>query len=197
MAAKRLVHRVEAGRVDRHAGEHGADDARIGEIDDDVLDAGDVQAFERQIEDLEVGLQAFMAVDLGAELERLAGRTAAGRPGVQHRSAIAQARDVLAIQHVGIDARDLRRAVGAQAERPAAQLVDQLERLQVERVAGARQQRLDVLEHRRDHQLEAEAGGGIEQTAAQRLDVAGPRRKDIGDVLRQEPGRGHAKTPRL
>jgi hypothetical protein len=57
---------------------------------------------------------------------------------VQHRAAIAQARDAAAIEHVGVDASDLRRAVGAQAEGAAAQLVDQLEGLQVERVTGAR-----------------------------------------------------------
>jgi hypothetical protein len=90
---------------------------------------------------------------------------------------------------------DLRRAVGAQAEGTAAQLVDQLEGLQVELVTGPRQQRLDVLEHRRDDQLEAEAASRIEQAPTQGFDVAGPRRKDIGDVLRQQPGRGHAKTP--
>jgi hypothetical protein len=94
---------------------------------------------------------------------------------------------------VGVDARHLRRAVGAQAERAAAQLVDQLEGLQVERMTRAGQQRLDVLEHRRNDELEAEPGRRIEQSAPQELDVAGPGRKDIGDVLRQQPGRRHAK----
>ena len=155
-----------------------------------------MQALEHQVEDLEVGGEALVAVDLGAELQRLARRAGAGRPRVQHRPAVAQAGDAGAVEHVGVDARDLRRAVGAQAERAAAQLVDQLEGLQVEGMAGAGKQRFDVLEHRRDHQLEAEAGGCVEQAAPQGFDVPGPRRKDIGDVLRQEPGRGHAKTPR-
>ena len=42
-------------------------------------------------------------------------------------------------------------------ERAAAELVDELEGLQVELMAGARQQRLEVLEQRRHHQLEAVA----------------------------------------
>ena len=119
--------------------------------------AGDVQALEHQVEDLEVGLEAGVAVDLGAELQRLARRAGAAGARVQHRPAVAQPGHAAAVQQVRVDARDLRRAVGAQAERAAAQLVDQLEGLQVELVAGARQQRLDVLEQRRHDQLEADS----------------------------------------
>ena len=194
LAAKAAVDRVEALSVDRHAGQHDADDARIGQVEDDIAEAGDLQAFERQLDDLEVGAESLVPVDFGTELKRLARRAAAGRPRVQHGPAIAQAHDAVAVEHVGVDACRLRGAVGAQAEGAAAQLIDKLEGLQVERVSGARQQRLDVLEHRRNHQLEAETGGGVEQSASQRLDLSGPRRKDIGDVLRQEPGRGHGKT---
>ena len=136
-----------------------------------------------------------MAIDLGTELQRLAARARARRPGVQHRPAVAQAGDAAAVEEVGVDARDLGRAVGAQAEGAAAQLVDELEGLQIEGVAGAGKKRFDVLEHRRDDQLEAEALRGVEQAASQRFDLAGPCGQDIGNVLRQEPGRGHAKAP--
>ena len=132
-----------------------------------------------------------MAVDLGAELQRLARRMRAGRPRVQHRAAVAQARDALAVEQVRVDARHLRRGVGAHAERAAAELVDQLEGLQVEFAAGARQQRLQVLEQRRHHQLAAVAARHVEQAAAQFLDAPGLGGQHIGDVLGQQPSRRH------
>ena len=55
-------------------------------------DAGGVQAVERQAQDFGVGFEPGMAVDLGAELQRLARRVRAVGPGVQHRAAVAQAR---------------------------------------------------------------------------------------------------------
>ena len=136
-----------------------------------------------------------MAVDLGAELQRLAREAGARGARVQHRPAVAQAGDAFAVKHVGVDACGLRGAVGAHAERPAAHLVDQLEGLQVEGVTGAREQRLDVLEQRRDDELETVAAGRVEQAAPQHFHVARPVGQDIGDVLRQEPGRGHAGMP--
>jgi hypothetical protein len=50
---------------------------------------------------------------------------------VQHRAAVAQAGDAAAVEQVGVDARHLRRGVGAQAQGAARELVDQLEGLQV------------------------------------------------------------------
>ena len=168
-------------------------DAGIAEIERHLGETGAPQAVERQVLDLEVGLQPGVAVDLGAELQRLARGVDAGRPGVQHRPAVAQPRDAGAIQQVRVDARDLRRAVGAQAEGPAAELVDELEGLQVELAPGARQQRLDVLEQRRHHELAAIAGGDVEQTAPEFLDVPCLRGQHIGNMLRQQPSRGHAE----
>jgi hypothetical protein len=93
---------------------------------------------------------------------------------------------------VGVDARHLRRGVGAQAQRAAGQLVDQLEGLQPERLAGAGQQRLQVLQQGRHHQLVAIGTGGVQQRTAQLFDVPGLGRQHIGDVIRQDPG-GHGK----
>ena len=87
-----------------------------------------------------------------------------------------------------VDARHLRRGVGAHAERAAAELIDELEGLQVEFAPGARQQRLEVLEQRRHHQLEAVAARHVEQVAAQFLDAPRLGRQHIADVLGQEPG---------
>ena len=155
------------------------------------LDAGCAQRIERQLLHLEVGLEPGVAVDLGAELQRLARRVRRRRPRVQHRAAIAQARHALAVEQVGVDARHLRRGVGAHAERAAAQLIDQLEGLQIQLAPGARQQRLQVLEQRRHHQLEAVAARQVEQRAAQLLDAPRLRGQHIGNVLGQQPGRRH------
>ena len=76
---------------------------------------GALQAVEREQQRFEVGLEAGVAVDLGAELQRLARGVRAVGPRVQHRAAVAQARHALAVEQVRVDARDLRRGVGAQA----------------------------------------------------------------------------------
>ena len=84
------------------------------------------------------------------------------------------------------------------ARRPmhaARQLVDQLEGLQVERFAGAGEQRFQVLEQRRHDQLVAIAAGGVEQFASKFFDVAGLGRQHIGNVIRQDPG-GHGDRGR-
>ena len=54
-----------------------------------------------------------------------------------------------------VDARDLRRDVSAQSQRAPGQLVHELERLQVEVVTRAGQQRVDIFEQRRHDELVA------------------------------------------
>ena len=76
-------------------------------------------------------------------------------------------------------------------KRAAAELVDELEGLQVELAPGAREQRLQVLQQRRHHQFEAVAARPVEQVAPQFLDAPRLRRQDIGDVLGQQPSREH------
>ena len=90
-----------------------------------------------------------------------------------------------------VDARDLRRGVGTHAERAATELVGELEGLQVECMTGSGQQRLEVLEQRRDHQLVAAAARAVDQAAPQLLDVSSLRGKHIRDVLGQQPSRRH------
>ena len=92
-----------------------------------------------------------------------------------------------------VDARHLRRGVGPHTEGAAAELVDQLEGLEVELAAGAGQQRLDMLQQRRHHQFEAVGAGHIEQIATQFFDAPGLRRQNIGNVLGQQPSRRHGK----
>ena len=88
-----------------------------------------------------------------------------------------------------VDSRDLRGRVGAYAERPPRQLVDQFERLEIERLAGAGQQRFEVLKQRWNDQLVAVSAGHVQHLAAQFLDAARLRRQEVGDVLGQQPSR--------
>ena len=108
---------------------------------------------------------------------------------MQHRAAIAQARDGLAIEQVGVDARHLLRGIGTQAQGTARELIDQLEGLQIQRLARAGEQRFKMLQQRRHDQFIAIATCGIEQPATQFFDVPGLGRQNIGNVIRQDPGR--------
>ena len=132
-----------------------------------------------------------MAINLGPELQRFARRVQTVGPCMQHRAAVAKAGHAGAVQQMGVDTRDLQGAVGTQPECAAAQLVDELEGVEVERAAGAgpRQQRLDVLEQRRHHELAPIAASDVEQTAPEFLDVARLRGQHIGNVLGQQPSR--------
>jgi hypothetical protein len=126
-----------------------------------------------------------VAEDLGAELQQLA---AGGRPlrsRMQHRAAMAQARHPAAVEQVGIDAGGLGGGVGAQAERAAAELVHELEGVQVGRPAVPDEERLQVLQQRRHDMLEAMPCGEIQQAAPERLHAPGLGRQGIGKVLRQ------------
>jgi hypothetical protein len=77
----------------------------------------------------------------------------------------------LAVKQVGINARHLRRAVGAHAQSAPGELVHELEGLQVQSLVAAAQQRLQVLHKRRHYQLVAVASGHIEQPAPNLLNM--------------------------
>jgi hypothetical protein len=150
------------------------------------------QAGTRQLHHFEVGLKPGMAIYFGAELQGLAAGERAVDAGVHHRTAVAQAGHALAVEQVGIDAGDLGRAVGAQAKRAARELVHELEGHEVQRFAGAGEQGLQVLDQRRHDQLIAVAAGCVQQAPAKFFDVTGLGRQDIGNVIREDPGRhGH------
>ncbi len=86
-----------------------------------------------------------------------------------------------------VDARDLWRDVGAHAEQAAGQRVDDLERLQLEIPAGAREQRVEMLDQRWLHEPVAVRAEMVEQRAAQRFRPLGFRREDVLYVFRQDP----------
>ena len=130
-----------------------------------------------------------MAVDFGAELQGLTRRVRTRRSRVHHGATVAETGHALAVEQVGIDAGDLGRGVGAQAQRTARELVHQFEGLEVERLTRAREQRAQVLDQWRHHEFVTISAGSVEQAPTQFLDVPGLGGQDIGDVIRQEPGR--------
>jgi hypothetical protein len=112
---------------------------------------------------------------------------------MQHRAAVTQSGDAPAVEQVGVNAGDLGRAVSSQTQHPTRELVDQFEGLKVKRLAGTGQQGLQMLQHGRHDQLIAVATRHVEQVTTEFFDMPGLGRQDIGNMIRQEPGR-HVKN---
>jgi len=189
LGSQRGVHARQQVTFQRHALEQSLDDACIGHVNAGRLHSGCSQAIQRQLQRLQIRLESAVAIDLSTELQGFARGVGATRACVQHRPAIAQACDALAIEQMRVDARHLRCAVGAQAHHAPRELIDQFESLQVECLTGPRQQGLQMLQQGWHHQLVAIATRDIEQVSSKFLDVPGFRRQDIGNVIRQDPGR--------
>ena len=82
-----------------------------------------------------------------------------------------------------VDARDLRRDVGAHAQHAPRQLIDQLEGAQIQIVPGAGQQRIHVFQQRRHHQLITMHREQIQDRATQPLDARGFGGQEVFDVF--------------
>jgi hypothetical protein len=149
---------------------------------------GQPQRTQQQALHLNVTLDAAMAVYFGADLQRLAGSVQSIRTGSQHAAGIAQPGDPAAVEQVCVDPRHLRRNVGTHPQHAPGQLVDQLECLQIEVVAGTRQQGIHVFEQRRHHQLIAVHRKVIQNQPAQALHPERLLGQDILYVFRQQPG---------
>ncbi len=145
------------------------------------------QGRSQQTNHLDVGLQPGMAVEFGTDLQGLARGIEAGRQGVQGAAAVAQPGDTLAVQQMRIDARHLRRDVGAQTHAATGELIDQLEGAQIQIVAAAGKQRFDILKQRGDDEFVAVTGKFVEQAAPQSLDTRRIAWQDVFDRFRQKP----------
>ena len=121
----------------------------------------------------QMGFEARMAVNLSTKLQRLAGGVRTIGTGMENRAAITKSGHAGAIEQVRINSRDLGRGVGAQTQGATGELVHQLESLQAQSFAGARQQRLQVFKHGRHDQLVAIATGTVEQQAPELFNVPG------------------------
>jgi len=90
------------------------------------------QPLKHQHQNLKVGLDSGLTIQLGTDLDRFTRAMKAIRLGVQHAAGVTQPIHRIGRQQVRIDARHLRRDVGAHAHQPPGQLVNQLEGLEVE-----------------------------------------------------------------
>ena len=85
---------------------------------------------------------------------------------MQHGAAVAQTVDARTMEQVGVDARDLRRDVGTDAQRAAGCLVHQLEGTQIKILAATAQERFEMLEHGRDDQAIATSFEIVQQRSS-------------------------------
>jgi hypothetical protein len=195
LGAHRLEHLVVVAVVaDAGAVGERAIDGGMAEVEVQARDAGRRQRRQQERDDLAVTFDAGLAEELGAELDHLARRAARRGARAQHAAGVAQPRDARRVEEMRVDARDLRRDVGAQREHPARERVHHLERLQLEVATGTGGERLDVLDHRRAHQRVAVRGEVVEQRAAQPLDAQRLVGQEVLDALGEQPVT-HARAP--
>jgi hypothetical protein len=147
------------------------------------LDAHLAQGPEHQLLDLQVGLDAGMAVQLRSHLQRLAGLGQAVRQGVEHAAGVAQAHRSLPVEQMGVDPRGLGRDVRTEPHGPARELVHQLEGLEVHVVTGTGQQGRQVFQQRGNHQLVAIAAEQVQQRPAHLFEAQGLRRQNVLNVF--------------
>ena len=167
----------------------------VADVEAHAAESGEAERVAKQSLDLEIGGDARSAVDLGAELDRLARRARRRRPRVQHAAAVAKARHAFAVEKVRIDARHLRRDVGAHTHHAAGELVDHLEGAKLEVVAGAGKERVHVLDERRHDELVAAREETVEDAPAQPLHPHRLGGQDVFDEFRQQPAHGLASRP--
>src|SRR5882757_8608602 len=167
-----------------------ANSAEHGDVADIEARTGNTAGGERldqKLLDLQIALYSGVAVDFSADLQGLPGRVESPRPGEQDTSRVAQPRHAFPVQKVCIDPRDLGCNVGAHAHHPPGKLVHQLEGAKVQIMPCSSQQRFEVLEHRRNHQLVPVHAEQLEQLRAHPLDALRPRRQDVLEIFREEP----------
>src|SRR5258708_32467197 len=95
-----------------------------------------------------------------------------------------------------VDARHLRRDVGAHAHHPAGELVDDLEGAQLHVVAGPGEQRVHVLEEGRHHQLKLVFKKQIQYQTTKTLDPRSLSRQNIFYVLGKNPLHAQVRAKR-
>ena len=86
-----------------------------------------------------------------------------------------------------VNARALRRHVGANADRAARTRIHELERAVVQIAAAAGQKRINVLHHRRLHEFKAVDLKEIQTLTPHRLKHACFARQNIREMLRNKP----------
>jgi hypothetical protein len=105
-------------------------------------------------------------------------------------TAVAQAGGALAIKEMGVNARDLRRRIGAQAKLPPTTLVYELKGAQIHGLTCAREKGLKVLQHGRHDQLVSKGTRAVEEHASQLFNLSCLIGQNIGEVVGKNPS-GH------
>ena len=90
---------------------------------------------------------------------------------------------------MGIDARNLLRHVGPHAQSAPRKQIHKLEGLESERLAGAGQERFDMLDQRGNHELVTVAACRVQQLAPGIFNGTRFGRKHVGDMVGKYPGR--------
>ncbi|MNF62659.1 hypothetical protein D3C84_443430 [compost metagenome] len=159
--------------------------------------SGELEHFQHQADDFHVTRRTGITVELGTQLDRAARGRQRARLGMQHAAGIAQAIRTFAAQGVGIDARHLRRDVGAESHQVARQRVGHLEGTQIEVLACASQQRLEIFNVRSDHEVVAPTLEQVQHLAASCLDACRLGRQYFFDTIWQQPAiyRCHYANP--
>jgi len=156
----------------------------VTQIDMKVVEAGDTQRLDHQAQHFDVALDARVAVELGTDLQWIARtrKTIAAR--VEYCIDVTQSHRKFALEVVGVDTCNLRGHIGPHPHQTTRRLVDQFESLKVEIMACANQQRLQVLDQRRDDQFVTPAVEGIQQFPSQSLEAQRLRRQVLVDTFR-------------
>ncbi|MCY1426586.1 hypothetical protein D9M71_424090 [compost metagenome] len=148
---------------------------------------GQLQHGQHQADHLDVADRAGVAVQLGTELDRAARSRQRPRQSVQHAAGIAQAARPFTTQGVRIDARDLRGDVGTKAHLPTRLRVNNLERAQIQVLAGTGKQRFQVLDMRGHDELVTPALEQIQHLTTRDLDARSLRWQYFFDAIWQQP----------
>jgi ribosomal protein S6E (S10) len=99
--------------------------------------------------------------------------------GVEYVPGVAKTGDPFLAQGMGINARRLRRHIGANTHHPPGQLIGELEGLKLQIVSGSGKQGFEIFNERWDYQLVAPALAGIHYIPTQGFDPSGQRGKNI------------------
>ena len=146
------------------------------------------QRVDHQADDFGIRLDAARTEQFRPRNERHARIEHAGRIRVHDGAGVTEPPRAVGTQTGRVDARGLRRHVGADSEHAAAALVHHAERLQFEIAAGADQQRVEVFDQRRGDVLVAPDDEQVQHAPAQLFERPRIRRQHLIDSVRKAPG---------
>jgi hypothetical protein len=173
--------------------QHRLDDAHMRQTHNKRCVKHVLNQIQGQLEDLSVGVHTWVAVQLGAKLDRLTRAQRSTRRGMKKVSAISQPSHATPIEQMRIDPRRLGRDVSSNTHGSAGELIDQLEGAGLQITPHPGNQGVKIFQQRRLDELVAMAAKNVERHPTQLLELAGLGRQNIGNVIRKAPER-HVAT---